>query len=198
MTQATSAPAFDRRRYHRQSRHRIFRCHQHRREIRQLQRHGMVDHDRSNPTSTSARSPSLAFDIDGNAYLGYYQRSGGDLRLATLDRDAGTWTPHTVDGADGTDVGAIVEPRCRRSRRCAPASDSRSTTPPSPIAYADSTNGDLKYARLDLDDPTRHLVQRHRRQRQRRRQHRPESARRPAEPGHCRRRSRTRISPRQT
>src|SRR5207244_13987 len=51
-------------------------------------------------------SPSVAFDIDGNAYLGYYQKSGGNLRLATLDRDANAWTRATVDGTNGTDVGA--------------------------------------------------------------------------------------------
>ena len=51
-------------------------------------------------------SPSLGFDIDGNAYLAYYRKSGGNLRLATLNRDANSWLRITVDGTDGSDVGA--------------------------------------------------------------------------------------------
>jgi hypothetical protein len=98
-------------------------------------------------------NPSLEFDIDGNAYLAYYKRSGGNLRLAILNRDAGTWSRSTVDGADGTDVGAdlsldVAEVAVRGGFGFTVYDTAVA------IAYSDSTNGDLKYARLDLDDPT--------------------------------------------
>ena len=98
-------------------------------------------------------SPSLAFDIDGNAYLAYYKKSGGLLRLATLNRDAGTWGRRTVDGGGGTNVGADLSLDVGEA---ALRSDSGFTVYHTTVAvaYADSTNGDLKYARLDLDDPT--------------------------------------------
>jgi hypothetical protein len=98
-------------------------------------------------------NPSLAFDIDGNAYLGYYKRSGGNLRLATWNRDADTWSRLTVDGAtDGTDVGADLSVDVGEA---AVRSDFGFTQYDTTIAvaYSDSTNGNLKYARLDLDDP---------------------------------------------
>jgi subtilisin family serine protease len=103
---------------------------------------------------TVGTSPSIAFDNQGNAYLAYYRKSGGNLRLATLDRDANTWIRQTVDGTDGTDgtdvgadlsldVGIAAIPGTNGftfyDRQVA-------------IAYSDSTNGDLKYARLDVDD----------------------------------------------
>jgi hypothetical protein len=97
-------------------------------------------------------SPSLAYDIDGNAYLAYYRRSGGDVRLATLDRDSGEWTRNTVDGLDGSDVGLNlsldVGEAALRTNGGFTVYDTTVA-----IAYADSTNGNLKYARLDLDDP---------------------------------------------
>ncbi|MGB7161553.1 MAG: S8 family serine peptidase [Tepidisphaeraceae bacterium] len=96
-------------------------------------------------------SPSLAYDIDGNAYLAYYRRSGGDLRLAVLDRDAGAWTRQTIDGLDGADVGAELSLDVGE----APLNSGGGFTvydTTVAIAYADSTNGNLKYARLDLDD----------------------------------------------
>jgi subtilisin family serine protease len=107
-----------------------------------------VDSDKNVGTS-----PSIAYDIDGNAYLGYYRRSSGDLRLATLDRDAGTWTLKTIDGADGTDVGSDVSIDVGEA---AVASNFGFTTYDTTVAlaYSDSTNGNLKYARLDLDDPS--------------------------------------------
>jgi hypothetical protein len=97
-------------------------------------------------------SPSLAFDIDGNAYLAYYRRTGGNLRLATLHRDAGTWTRITVDGANA-DVGADLSLDVAEAPV---ASDFGFTVYDTTvaIAYADNTNGDLKYARLDLDKPS--------------------------------------------
>src|SRR5688572_18128709 len=97
-------------------------------------------------------SPSLAFDIDGNAYLAYYRRSGGDLKLAILDRDTGTWTRDFIDGLDGADVGAVAsldvgEAAVRTNGGCTLYDATVA------LASADSTNGNLKYARLDLDDP---------------------------------------------
>ena len=97
-------------------------------------------------------SPSLAYDIDGNAYLAYYRRSGGNLKLATLDRDAATWTREFIDGLDGADVGAVASLDVGEAAvRTNGGFTIYDTTVA--IAYADSTNGNLKYARLDLDDP---------------------------------------------
>jgi subtilisin family serine protease len=97
-------------------------------------------------------SPSLGFDIDGNAYLAYYKRSGGDLRLATLDRDANEWSIVTVDGFDGSDVGIDLSLDVGEAAvRTNGGFTVYDTTVA--IAYADSTNGNLKYARLDIDDP---------------------------------------------
>ena len=107
----------------------------------------------SNRTIESAKhvgtSPSLGFDIDGNAYLAYYKRSGGDVRLATLDRDLGTWLRITVDGIDGTDVGRNLALDVGEAAVAGNSFTRYDTTVA--IAYADSTNGDLKYARRDLD-----------------------------------------------
>jgi len=94
-------------------------------------------------------SPSIGFDIDGNAYIAYYKRSGGDLRLATLDRDSGAWTRQTVAGLDGSDVGRSVSLDIGE----APKNDGFFTVYHTTVAmaYSNSTNGDLEYARLDLD-----------------------------------------------
>ncbi|CAN5638792.1 hypothetical protein BH09PLA1_BH09PLA1_08840 [soil metagenome] len=97
-------------------------------------------------------SPSLKFDIDGNAYLAYYRRTSGDVKIATLNRDAGTWSLRTIDGEDGTDVGQFVSLDVGEAAISSGFFTQYDTTVA--IAYADSTNGDLKYARLDLDDPT--------------------------------------------
>lgn len=97
-------------------------------------------------------SPSVGFDIDGNAYLAYYKRSGGDLRLATLNRDTGTWSRLTVDGTDGTDVGASLSLDVGEAAVRNGFFTQYDTTVA--VAYSDSTNGDLKYARKDLDSST--------------------------------------------
>lgn len=102
-------------------------------------------------------NPSLGFDIDGNAYLAYYQRSGGNLRLATLDRDTGKWTRSTVDGTDGSDVGRDVSLDVGEApvpgRFGFTAYDTTVA-----MAYTDDTDQSLKYWRHDLDrdltDPT--------------------------------------------
>src|SRR5207247_6477778 len=96
--------------------------------------------------------PSLAYGIDGNGYVAYYKKSGGNLRLATLNRDAGSWSRRTVDGADGSDVGAELSLDVGEA---ALRSDFGFTVYDTTIAvaYSDSTNGNLKYARLDIDDP---------------------------------------------
>ncbi|HVT90696.1 MAG TPA: S8 family serine peptidase [Tepidisphaeraceae bacterium] len=97
-------------------------------------------------------SPSLAFTIDGDAYLAYYRKTGGYLRLAHLDRDTGRWGIRTVDGGTGANVGAVASLAIGE----VPVRSGFFTTYDTTIAiaYADVTNGDLKYARLDVDDPT--------------------------------------------
>ncbi|HEV2295359.1 MAG TPA: S8 family serine peptidase [Tepidisphaeraceae bacterium] len=96
-------------------------------------------------------SPSLDYDIQGNAYLAYYRRSGGDLRLATLDRDTGVWTLDTIDGLDGADVGREISLDVGEAPFHVPDGFTIFNTTVA-MAYADSTNGNLKYARLNLDD----------------------------------------------
>jgi subtilisin family serine protease len=94
-------------------------------------------------------SPSVAFDIDGNAYIAYYRKTSGDLKLAQLDRDAGTWATAIIDGS-GANVGAVTSIDVGE----APVGGSGVFTvydTTVAIAYSDSTNGNLKYARLDLD-----------------------------------------------
>jgi hypothetical protein len=103
---------------------------------------------------TTGYSPSLAFDIDGNGYIAFYRKSGGYLRLATLDRDTGRWSRRTVDGgtASGIDTGRTLSLDVGEAAlRSGPFTVYDTTVA---IAYADTTNGDLKYARLDLDDPS--------------------------------------------
>src|SRR5262249_17385143 len=90
--------------------------------------------------------------IDGNAYLGYYKRSGGNLRLATWNRDANTWSRLTVDGAGDTDVGLDLSVDVGEAAVRSQFGFTQYDTTIA-VAYSDQTNGDLKYARLDLDDP---------------------------------------------
>lgn len=103
-------------------------------------------------SKTVGLSPSLAFDIDGNAYISYYRKTSGDLKLAKLDRDSGLWSRSTVDGASG-DVGANtsldVGEAAVRSNFGFTTYDTTVA-----IAYSDTTKGDLKYARIDIDDPS--------------------------------------------
>jgi subtilisin family serine protease len=91
---------------------------------------------------------SLAFDIDGNAYIAYYKRSGGQLKFATLDRDAGTWTKTIVDSGN---VGTYASIDMAEVPVLLPNGFTGYDTTLA-IAYADLANGNLKYARLDLDD----------------------------------------------
>lgn len=95
---------------------------------------------------------SLAFDTDGHAYVAYYRRSGGQLRLATLDRDADTWTRQIVDGNGATDVGAYASLDIGEAEYISGGFTVYDTT--IAIAYADVSNGDLKYARIDIDQTT--------------------------------------------
>jgi hypothetical protein len=98
------------------------------------------------------QSPSLAYDIDGNGYLAYYRKTSGDLRLARLDRDTGTWTKQTIDGSSA-DVGSVASLDVGEA---AVAQQFGFTVYHTTVAigYSDNTNNKLKYARLDLDDPT--------------------------------------------
>ncbi|HTL28810.1 MAG TPA: S8 family serine peptidase [Tepidisphaeraceae bacterium] len=98
------------------------------------------------------QSPSVAFDENDNAYIAYYQKSGGNLRLATIDRDTSAATRITVDGTNGTDVGADLSLDIGIAALPTNGGFTVYDTQVA-IAYSDSTNGDLKYARLDIDDP---------------------------------------------
>lgn len=93
--------------------------------------------------------PSLSFDIDGNAYIAYYRRSGGSLRLASMNRDSGDWSIITVD--DSADVGVYASLDIGEAALRSGFFTRYDTT--IAIAYADITNGYLKYSRLDIDDP---------------------------------------------
>ncbi|MBC7783437.1 MAG: S8 family serine peptidase [Burkholderiales bacterium] len=96
--------------------------------------------------------PSLGYSIDGDAYLAYYRQTGGALRMAHMDRDSGAWDRRTIDGLDAADVGAYASLDVGEAvSNSGPFSSYHTTVA---IAYADSTNGDLKYARLDVDDST--------------------------------------------
>jgi hypothetical protein len=102
-------------------------------------------------------SPSLAFSIYGNAYIGYQRKTGGYLRLASQDRDSNTWSIITVDGgtygsAGGASVGSNLSLSVQEAAIQNGFFTNYDTTVA--IAYTDDTNADLKYARLDLTDPT--------------------------------------------
>lgn len=96
-------------------------------------------------------SPSLAFAIDGNAYVAYYRKTGGLLRLGSLDRDANTWSVQTIDGSASDNVGADVSLAVGEA---ATSGNGMFTTYDTTVAvaYSDVTNGNLKYARLDVDN----------------------------------------------
>jgi subtilisin family serine protease len=95
---------------------------------------------------------SIAFDIDANAYVSFYRRSGGQLRLATLDRDQNTWSVQIVDGSGATNLGAYTSIDVGEAEFVSGGFTVYDTT--IAIAYADVTNGNLKYARIDIDAPT--------------------------------------------
>ena len=106
---------------------------------------------------TVGSSPSLGFSIYGDAYIGYYRKTGGLLRLASLDRDTGTWTVTTVDGGtygsdNGDNVGADVSISIAEAAVRSGFFTQYDTTVA--LAYTDSTANDIKYARLDVVDPT--------------------------------------------
>ncbi len=101
-------------------------------------------------------SPSLAFSIYGNAYIGYQRKTGGYLRLASQDRDSNSWSVATVDGgAAGSDNGASVGSDISLSVQEAAVSAGFFTNYDTTVAmaYTDDTNKDLKYARLDVTAP---------------------------------------------
>jgi subtilisin family serine protease len=93
--------------------------------------------------------PSLAFDVDGNAYVAYYKRSGSNLRMATLNRDAGTWGRRTIAADVTSSLSLDVGEAALRDSGGFTVYDTTVA-----IAYGDGATGNLKYARLDLDDPT--------------------------------------------
>lgn len=77
---------------------------------------------------------SLAFDSSGDTLISYYDATNQDLKVATGDRRSG-YTSTTVDSSG--DVGAFSS---------IAAVDSGGTTILA-VAYADNTNGNLKYTR---------------------------------------------------
>ena len=97
-------------------------------------------------------SPSIDFDVNGNVYLAYYKLSGGQLRLATMDRDTGKWLRQTVDGgggtSDGRDVSLDVGEAAEQGQFGFTVYDTTVA-----MAYTDDTNHTLKYWRHDLDSP---------------------------------------------
>lgn len=95
---------------------------------------------------------SIAFDTNANAYVSFYRRSGGQLRLATLDRDQNTWSVQVVDGSGAINVGAYSSIDVGEAEFVSAGFTVYDTT--IAIAYADVTNGDLKYARIDIDAPS--------------------------------------------
>jgi subtilisin family serine protease len=101
--------------------------------------------------------PSLSFSIYGNAYIGYQRKTGSYLRLASLDRDSNTWSITTVDGGSyGSGNGAAVGSDLSLSVNEATVSGGFFTQYDTTVAlaYTDDTNHTLKYARLDVVDPT--------------------------------------------
>jgi hypothetical protein len=96
-------------------------------------------------------SPSLDYDHQSNAYVAYYRRTSGDLKLATRDRATGNWTRETLDGLDGADVGGEADLDVGEALFHIPDGFTQFDTTIA-IAYTDATNGNLKYARRNLDD----------------------------------------------
>ena len=84
-------------------------------------------------TGTMGLFPSLAYDHVGNPVIAYYRKTGGDLRAMMLDA-SGRWTRMYVDSAGDVGTWADVS-----------VSDSGAVG----VAYADQTNGNLKYASFD-------------------------------------------------
>jgi hypothetical protein len=96
-------------------------------------------------------SPSLDYDLQGNAYISYYRRTSGDLKLATRDRATGGWVLETLDGLDGANVGGETDLDVAEALFHIPDGFTQFNTTVA-IAYTDATNGNLKYARRNLDD----------------------------------------------
>src|SRR2546423_8631130 len=73
--------------------------------------------------------------------------------MARLNRDAGTWGRVTIDGGGGVNVGSDLSLDVGEAAVRASFGFTVYDTTVA-VAYSDNTNGDLKYARLDVDDPT--------------------------------------------
>lgn len=80
------------------------------------------------------RYVSLAFDSGGNAAISYYDATNADLKFASGNRRAG-YSASTIDSAGNVGTWTRI------------ATDSSTGTSIIAIAYADETNGDLKYTR---------------------------------------------------
>lgn len=74
--------------------------------------------------------PSIAFDRNELPVISYYRKTTGDLRVARMN-DMGTWDITEIDatGDVGRDTSISIDPNGRLG-----------------VAYADSSNGHLKYA----------------------------------------------------
>jgi subtilisin family serine protease len=80
---------------------------------------------------------SLVFDVSGDPLIAYYKKSGGDLKLTNYNRTTGQWDYSILEKEN--DVGQHTS--------LAFSPDSDGTTYSFAIAYADKTNGDLRYTR---------------------------------------------------
>ena len=91
---------------------------------------------------------SLTYDAAGEAAIAYYRKTSGDLRLVRYNRNTSAWTRETID-ADG-DVGRYASIGYFRDDDFVTDANGNSTgvnTETLAIAYADDTNGALKYYR---------------------------------------------------
>ncbi|MBC8107482.1 MAG: S8 family serine peptidase [Anaerolineae bacterium] len=79
------------------------------------------------------QSPTLTYDRNGDPVIAYFRKSGADLKVQTFD-DAGNWIKYDVD-SDG-DVGQWASASAAQDQDVIA------------VAYADNTNGNLKYARF--------------------------------------------------
>ncbi len=86
---------------------------------------------------STGQFPSLVFNAVGNPQIAYYYKSSGRLRLASFNSTSNTWGTSTIDAT--ADVGTYASLAFEDS-----GGDGTLA-----VAYADQTNGDLKYARYD-------------------------------------------------
>jgi hypothetical protein len=92
---------------------------------------------------TTGQQPSLTFTADGDPAIAYYRKSSTDLKLVTYSHLTGRWTRETVD-SDG-EVGKSPSIAYFRERTTPRGSFTVNNYDTLAIAYADESDGDLKY-----------------------------------------------------